>query len=37
VLAIANQVGNNGATILALLLILAGVGYAFLVVRNSRA
>lgn len=37
VLAVANQVGNSGATILALLLILAGMGYAFLVARNSRA
>ena len=37
VLAVANQVGNSGATTLALLLILASVGYAFFVVRNSRA
>jgi hypothetical protein len=36
-LAIANQVGNSGATVLALLLILVSVGYAFLVVSNSRA
>ncbi|SDJ64407.1 MULTISPECIES: XrtV sorting system accessory protein [Bradyrhizobium] len=37
VFAVANQVGNAGVTILALILILAGAGYAFLVVRNSRA
>ncbi len=37
VFAVANQVGNAGATILALLLILAGAGYAFLISRNSRA
>ena len=36
-LAVANQVGNSGATVLALLLILASVGYAFLIVSNSRA
>ena len=36
-LAVANQVGNAGATFLAALMILASVGYAFLVVRNSRA
>ena len=36
-LAVANQVGNAGATFLAALIILASVGYAFLVVRNSRA
>ena len=36
VFAVANQVGNAGVTILALALILAGIGYAFLVVRNSR-
>jgi hypothetical protein len=37
VFAVANQVGNAGATILALVLIVAGAGYAFLIVRNSRA
>ena len=36
-LAVANQVGNAGATFLAALMILASVGYAFLVARNSRA
>jgi hypothetical protein len=36
-LAVANQVGNAGATFLAALMIMASVGYAFLVVRNSRA
>lgn len=34
VFAVANQVGNGGGTILALVLILAGVGYAVLVVRR---
>ena len=37
VFAVANQVGNAGAVILASILILAGVTYAFLVVRNSPA
>jgi len=32
VFAVANQVGNSGGTILALVLILAGAGYAVLVV-----
>ena len=36
-LAVANQVGNAGATFLAAFMILASVGYAFLVARNSRA
>jgi hypothetical protein len=36
-LAVANQVGNSGGTILASLLILASVGYAFLVISNRRA
>ena len=36
-LAVANQLGNGGATLLALLLILASVGYAFFVVRKSQA
>jgi hypothetical protein len=36
VFAVANQVGNAGVTVLALILILAGAGYAFLVIRNSR-
>jgi hypothetical protein len=36
-LAVANQLGNGGATFLALLLILASVGYAFWVVRKSPA
>jgi hypothetical protein len=34
VLAVANQVGNNGSTILALVLILASAGYAVLTVRR---
>jgi hypothetical protein len=34
VLAVANQVGNNGGTILALVLILASAGYAVLTVRR---
>lgn len=37
VFAVANQVGNAGAVILASILILAGAAYAFLVVRNSPA
>jgi hypothetical protein len=36
-LAVANQVGNSGGTVLASLLILASVGYAFLVISNRRA
>lgn len=36
VFAVANQVGNNGATALAAILIVAGVGYAFLVTRGGR-
>ena len=34
VCAFANQVGNSGGTILALVMILAGAGYAALVVRR---
>ena len=34
VFAIANQIGNAGATIFALVLILAGAGYAGLMVRR---
>ena len=34
VFAVANQVGNAGETILALVLILAGVGYAILIIRK---
>ena len=34
VLAVANQVGNSGSTILALIMIVAGAGYAVLVVRR---
>jgi len=34
VLAVANQVGNNGGTILAFVLILASAGYAVLTVRR---
>jgi hypothetical protein len=34
VFGVANQVGNRGLTALALILILAGVGYAFVVVRR---
>jgi hypothetical protein len=34
VLAVANQVGNSGGTILALIMIVAGAGYAVLVVRR---
>jgi hypothetical protein len=34
VFAIANQVGNAGSSYLALILILAGAGYAFLIVRR---
>ena len=30
VFAVANQIGNNGLTIFAAILILAGIGYAFL-------
>jgi hypothetical protein len=37
VFAIANQVGNSGSPILASLLIIAGVGYAVLVVRMTKA
>jgi hypothetical protein len=35
VFAVANQVGNYGETVLALVLILAGAGYAVLVVRRQ--
>ena len=34
VFAVANQVGNSGSTILALIMIAAGAGYAVLVVRR---
>jgi len=34
VFAVANQVGNGGGTILALIMIVAGAGYAALVVRR---
>lgn len=34
VFAVANQVGNAGSTILAIVLILAGVTYAFLITRR---
>ena len=34
VFAVANQVGNSGSTILALIMIVAGAGYAALVVRR---
>ena len=34
VLAVANQVGNSGGTILALIMIVAGAGYAVLAVRR---
>jgi hypothetical protein len=34
-LAIANQVGNAGSTLLGLMLVGAGVGYAVLVVQNK--
>ena len=34
VFAVANQVGNSGSTILALIMIVAGAGYAVLVVRR---
>jgi hypothetical protein len=34
VFAVANQVGNNGSTILAFIMIVAGAGYAVLVVRR---
>lgn len=34
VFAVANQVGNAGSTILALILILAGAGYAGLIARR---
>ena len=37
VFAVANQVGNAGAIILASILILAGAAYAFLIARNSPA
>jgi hypothetical protein len=33
--AIANQVGNAGLTLFALVLIVAGLGYAFLVVKSK--
>ena len=36
VFAVANQVGNAGANVLAVILILAGAGYAALVARNSQ-
>jgi predicted branched-subunit amino acid permease len=35
-LAIANQVGNAGSIFLASALVIAGVGYAFLIVRQQR-
>lgn len=35
VFAIANQVGNAGSVILATILILAGIGWAFLIVRQQ--
>jgi hypothetical protein len=34
VFAVANQVGNNGATVLALAMTLAAAGYAFIVIRG---
>ena len=34
VFAVANQVGNNGSTVLALILILAGAAYATLIARK---
>jgi hypothetical protein len=34
VFAVANQVGNAGGTFLAFVLILSGIGFAFLVVRR---
>jgi hypothetical protein len=34
VFAVANQVGNSGSTILAIIMIVAGAGYAVLVVRR---
>ena len=34
VFAVANQVGNSGSTILAFIMIVAGAGYAVLVVRR---
>ena len=34
VFAVANQIGNSGSTILALIMIVAGAGYAVLVVRR---
>jgi hypothetical protein len=34
VFAVANQIGNNGSTILALILVFAGAGYAVLVARS---
>jgi len=34
VFGVANQVGNSGSTILALIMIVAGAGYAVLVVRR---
>jgi hypothetical protein len=34
VFAVANQVGNNGSTILAIVLILAGAGYAVIATRK---
>ncbi|EAQ34000.1 hypothetical protein NB311A_10148 [Nitrobacter sp. Nb-311A] len=36
VFAVANQVGNAGTNVLAVILILAGAGYAALVARNSQ-
>ena len=35
VLAVANQVGNSGATILAFVLVLAGAAYAVLIVQRQ--
>ena len=35
VFAVANQVGNGGAAVWAFLLIVAGAGYAVMVVRNN--
>ena len=34
VFAVANQVGNGGGSLLAFVLILSGVGFAFLIVRR---
>lgn len=36
-LAVANQFGNSGATLLAALLVLVSIGYAFWIVRRSHA